>query len=311
MKKRTAVFFVCLLLVAGGCQSEGLQSSDSSNSAPGKEMQSESSSSAPSMDESAKMETTADSDHANGPEAGESQTNESAKSSEQMIIHEAHVEAEVKNYDEGVKWILKQVSEVKGYVSSQNTSQEEEDGKSGMLDIRIPENEFQPFLDQLNEANGISIMNQSVTGQDVTEEYVDLESRLAAKEAVEKRLYQFMENAKGTEDLLAVSNDLERVQEEIESMKGRTNYLKTRSDMSHISLSLKEDPLPGVTTAKLNTWERTEQEFMSSINGLLSFGSSLIVFLAGRSPIFLLIAAVAGAAFYWYKKRFRKESPKV
>ncbi|MGG3571422.1 DUF4349 domain-containing protein [Bacillus gobiensis] len=310
MKKSTAIFFICLMFVLGGCQS-GMQESDSASIAPGGEMQSDSSSSASSVEKSAEMKTADNQDNANAPKSEESQAEEGSETTEQMIIHEAQVEAEVKNYDEGVKWILERVSTVKGYVVNQSTTQEEDDGKSGTLDIRIPESSFQSFLDQLKGSSELSVLNQSVTGQDVTEEYVDLESRLAAKEAVEKRLYQFMENAKGTEDLLTVSNDLEKVQEEIESMKGRMNYLKTRSDMSNISLSLKEDALPGVTTTKLNTWERTQQEFMSSVNGLLSFGSTLIVFLAGRSPIFLLIAAIAGAAYYLFKKRFRKESPKV
>ncbi|ALC82346.1 MULTISPECIES: DUF4349 domain-containing protein [Bacillus] len=311
MKKSTAIFFICLMFVLGGCQSGGMQESDSASIAPGGEMQSDSSSSASSVEKSAEMKTADNQDNANAPKSEESQAEEGSESTEQMIIHEAQVEAEVKSYDEGAKWILERVSAVKGYVVNQSTTQEEDDGKSGTLNIRIPESSFQSFLDQLKGSSELSVLNQSVTGQDVTEEYVDLESRLAAKEAVEKRLYQFMENAKGTEDLLTVSNDLERVQEEIESMKGRMNYLKTRSDMSNISLSLKEDALPGVTTTKLNTWERTQQEFMSSVNGLLSFGSTLIIFLAGRSPIFLLIAAIAGAAYYLFKKRFRKESPKV
>lgn len=67
-------------------------------------------------------------------------------------------------------------------------------------------------------------MDSSITGQDVTEEYIDLESRLKSKQAVESRLLSFMEQAEKTEDLLAISKDLAKVQEEYRNHQ-RSNEL--------------------------------------------------------------------------------------
>lgn len=80
------------------------------------------------------------------------------------------------------------------------------------------------FLDGLEELEVISFQ-KNVHGQDVTEEYFDIHSRLGAKQFVEARLLDFMEKAQRTDDLLAFSSELAKVQEEIERFKGRIRYL--------------------------------------------------------------------------------------
>ena len=64
---------------------------------------------------------------------------------------------------------------------------------------------FKPFY-RIQKKLAAEVLERNVTGQDVTEEYVDLESRLKSKRAVEKRLLEFMDDAEKTDDLLKISN---------------------------------------------------------------------------------------------------------
>src|SRR5690625_6804027 len=97
------------------------------------------------------------------------------------------------------------------------------------MTVRIPEKHFQTFLTDTEE-EAAEVLSRNVSGQDVTEQYVDLESRLKSKHAVEERLLAFMEDAKKTEDLLKISKDLATVQEDIEVIVGKMKYLENQSE---------------------------------------------------------------------------------
>jgi len=102
-------------------------------------------------------------------------------------------------------------------------------------------------------------VDSSITGQDVTEEYIDLESRLKSKQAVESR-FSFMEQAEKTEDLLAISKDLAKVQEEIETIKGRMNYLENKADLATVTISIEENKVEvkNLGDSQLKTWEKNK-----------------------------------------------------
>ncbi len=85
------------------------------------------------------------------------------------------------------------------------------------------------------------MLQRNISGDDVTEEYVDLESRLKSKRVVEERLISFMNNAEKTEDLLKISEDLAEVQEEIETIEGRKKFLENQTSLSTIIITLYEN----------------------------------------------------------------------
>ncbi len=128
----------------------------------------------------------------------------------------------------------------------------------------------------------MKVHQRNVSGSDVSEEYVDLESRLKSKRTVESRLLEFMQKATTTEDLLKISSDLARVQEEIEQITGRIKYLDNQVDYSTIIITINENNInvPELTNKDLNTWEKIKKQFMTSINLLLaglSGGSSIFI----------------------------------
>jgi len=244
---------------------------------------------------------TDDSDHSNesSVEESESFADESAElKTDRMIIHTAHLQIQVKDFNKTQLNIENKVEKYGGYIVDSNVYKENDQQLSGHMTVRIPEKHFQTFLTDTEE-EAAEVLARNVSGQDVTEQYVDLESRLKSKRAVEERLLAFMEEAKKTEDLLKISNDLATVQEDIEVIVGKMKYLENQSAYSTIEIAMHEDRVivPGLDNKDLNTWEKTKKQLATSLNFLLTAGSGLIVFFIGNLPV-ILILLIVGAIVY-------------
>lgn len=222
---------------------------------------------------------------------------------ERKVIHQAQLELKVKNLEKAQMKIENKVDEYDGYVVESNVYREDEELVEGTITVRVPEARFQDFLAD-SEGEASEVVGRNVTGQDVTEQYVDLKARLKSKRAVEERLLAFMQDAKKTEDLLKISSDLAVVQEEIEQLTGQMKYLENQTSYSTVTITFIQDRIvvPGIDNKELNTWERTKKQLATSANLLLKAGSGIIVFIIGNLPI-LIILGGAVAVVHWALKR--------
>ena len=225
----------------------------------------------------------------------------------QMVIYQADLQLRVKKFEQILQTIEEQVVKYGGYISESNVSKDGVEQVSGSITVRIPQKNFQAFLRDA-EGQAAEVLQRNITGTDVTEEYVDLESRLKSKRVVEERLTSFMESAQKTEDLLKISADLAAVQEEIETIQGRMKYLENQTTLSTIHISLYENKVfvPNLDDEDLNTWDKTKKQFMKSTNMLLGAISGLIVFILGNLPILLILAVVAVLIYLYIKKVLKR-----
>ncbi|MFS0778810.1 DUF4349 domain-containing protein [Neobacillus sp. 3P2-tot-E-2] len=226
----------------------------------------------------------------------------------QMVIYQADLQLRVKKFEETLQNIEEQVSKYGGYISESNVSKDGVEQVSGQITVRIPQKNFQAFLHDA-EGQAAEVLQRNLTGTDVTEEYVDLDSRLKSKRVVEERLTSFMQSAQKTEDLLKISADLAAVQEEIETIQGRIKYLENQTSLSTVHIVLYENKVivPNLEDEDLNTWDKTKKQFMKSTNMLLAAISGLFVFIVGNIPIIVLLA-VASVFIYLYIKKSRKRN---
>jgi glucan-binding YG repeat protein len=226
----------------------------------------------------------------------------------QMVIYQADLQLRVKKFEETLQNIEEQVIKYGGYISESNVSKDGIEQVSGQITVRIPQKNFQAFLHDA-EGQAAEVLQRNLTGTDVTEEYVDLESRLKSKRVVEERLTSFMQSAQKTEDLLKISADLAAVQEEIETILGRMKYLENQTSLSTVHIALYENKVivPNLEDEDLNTWDKTKKQFMKSTNMLLAAISGLFVFIVGNIPIIISLA-VASVFIYLYIKKTRKRN---
>jgi glucan-binding YG repeat protein len=225
----------------------------------------------------------------------------------QMVIYQADLQLRVKKFEQTLQNIEEQVAKYGGYISESNVSKDGVEQVSGQITVRIPQKNFQAFLRDA-EGQAAEVLQRNITGTDVTEEYVDLESRLKSKRVVEERLTSFMKTAQKTEDLLKISADLAAVQEEIETIQGRMKYLENQTSLSTIHISLFENKVivPNLEDEDLNTWDKTKKQFMNSTNMLLAAISWLFVFMVGNLPILVILALVAVSIYLFIKKVLKK-----
>lgn len=238
----------------------------------------------------------------------ESVAEETAAPSTRMIIHQARISTNVKDLKKAQHNMEQRVKDYGGYIVESNVYLESDETSSGKMIVRIPEKHFETFLSEA-EVEASKVLEKNVTGQDVTEQYVDLSSRVKSKRAVEERLLAFMKDAEKTEDLLKISSDLAKVQEEIEVLVGKIKYLENQTSFSTIELTMFENRviIPEIENKDLNTWEKTKKQFITSTNALLSIGSGIIVFIVGNLPVLILVTIIAVAVFWIIKKRKIKE----
>jgi hypothetical protein len=226
----------------------------------------------------------------------------------QMVIYQAELYLRVKKFEQTLQSLEEKVGKYGGYIAESNVSKDGDEQLSGSIKIRIPQKYFQTFLHEA-EGQAAEVLQRKISGDDVTEEYVDLESRLKSKRVVEERLISFMNSAEKTEDLLKISDDLSKVQEEIEMIEGRKKFLENQTSLSTIFITLYENKvsIPSLENDELNTWEKTKKQFMKSTNILLAGISGIVVFLLGNLPI-LVILSVIGILLYFYLRRMIKRN---
>lgn len=168
-----------------------------------------------------------------------------------------------------------------GRIQSSSTRQE---GKSLVADltITVPAARFTEALSGLRKLSK-EVVSESAQGQDVTEEYVDLQSRQRNLEATEKGLLTLMSRAKTVGEVLSVQRELTSVQGEIEQTKGRIKYLSTRSAMSTITLSLRPvfvptEPRPVPAWSPFRVAEQAWNASLRVLQGLATVVIAIVVF---------------------------------
>jgi hypothetical protein len=173
---------------------------------------------------------------------------------------------------------------------------------SGWVSIRIPSEQFDPALEQLR-AMAVRVTSETTSSQDVTEEYVDLQSRLNNAEATEAQYLTLLETATEVEDILRIYESLSQIRYEIEQIKGRLQYLEQISATSMISINLTPEVSLGPTVPP--GWSASET-LNAAIRGLSTFGQGLgsaFIWIGIFSPIW---GTILGIALWRRHKRRQK-----
>ena len=137
------------------------------------------------------------------------------------------------------------------------------------LRIRIQGHKFDTLLTLLEQGIG-DLKVKNISANDVTEEYVDLKIRLANKLAVLTQYKVILKRAKTIEEILEVNEKIRRLEEEIDSKKGRIRYLDDRVNYGTLNLELSQKQ-EVVLASVPGFGSRLSEAFMSGISGFMSF----------------------------------------
>ncbi|MEK3716341.1 DUF4349 domain-containing protein [Paenibacillus sp. FSL R7-0333] len=225
------------------------------------------------------------------------------------LIYKANLNMEVSDYGAAQTEVRNMVTLAGGYIIefSENMSEYEQ---GGTFILKVPAAGFSPFLNNLEKIKHEKLQ-RSIQGQDVSEEYVDLESRLKAKQMMEAQYIDFMKKATKPADLVQFANQLGEIQEQIEQIKGRMRYIDQNVSFSTVELRLYQTE-KSLTLTQTNSegplGERASEALKSSMKALSVMFQWLVVVLAAALPV-LLVAGVVVALVLWLRKSFKRRQP--
>jgi len=213
---------------------------------------------------------------------------------ERKIMKVGWMRVEIKDYSKDLLTIKGIIIKHKGYISSENETSTDYSLMNN-LTIRIPSVEFDSLVEDIVLIS-YRVDNKNITLNDVTEEFIDVESRLKTKKAVEQRYLEILDKASTVQDILLVEQQLRLIREEIEAKEGRLKYLQNQVSLSTLNLEIHQDlaAKPG-----FKFFSKMAEALKGGWKGLLN----VIVGFIYVWPLILL----AVVAIIWIVRRKRKK----
>ena len=216
-----------------------------------------------------------------------------------LVVSESYLSILVKNVIETQKQIIQTAENLGGYMVNSNLSNPQ-DAPTATLTVRVPEKRLNEAL-QLYRNLSVKVVSENLTGQDVTDQFVDNEARLKTLEDTKAKFQEIFDQATRIEDILNVQQQIINLQSQIDSVKGQQNYLEKNAQMAKLTVYLSTDEF-ALPYAPSESW-RPEVIFKQAVRSLVSHVRKLgtaLIWLAVYStivvPALLLIR-------YFIKKR--------
>jgi hypothetical protein len=222
------------------------------------------------------------------PHGGSGQDQSSTIPQQRIIIMEGTMSVRADDPTALLDYITNLAEWYEGYVTSSslenNYNDDETTTSSGHVSFRVPAERLNDVIADI-EAQEVEILSKNITGEDVTSDYVDLQSRLRNLENAAIKLEEIMDSSNNTEAVLEVYRELSAVNEEAEIVRGQIQYYEEAAAMSSLTVNIyqvppEEAPWNLSPTLQQST-QRLKRSFQNWLEGITNF---FIFFL----PMFIL-----------------------
>lgn len=239
----------------------------------------------------------------------------SVETAGQKLIKTVNLTMETREFNTLLENIQTKTEECGGYVESSDISGLSYYNTSGRryawLTLRIPADRLDEFVTVVSGLGNVTSQNESV--QDVTLQYVDVESHIEALETEQTRLLELMERAENMEDIITIENRLSEIRYELQSYESTLRTYDNRVDYSTVNVSIDEVDRETVVEENPGFFQeigmRLSDNFYEIGQGLRGFG----VWFISSLPYLVLICAAAWTAvrlirkIIWKKPFFRRK----
>ena len=236
---------------------------------------------------------------------------------ERMIIRNGELSLEVEDTEKVMGEIKSIVEGLGGYVADSRTwwakggPEQEEEKPWGHMTVRVPAKDFDEAVEEIKKL-ALKVNNEQISGEDITQEYVDLEARLKNLEAAEEELRELLasvqERGGDAEDIIAIYRELTSIRGEIEQITGRMKYLSQMAALATISIELvpKEEEKPIVEPGwrPLRTVRDASRGLVNALKRIVDLTIWVVI---GVLPLILLFAIpvviVIWLIWRWLRRR--------
>lgn len=212
---------------------------------------------------------------------------------DRKIIRNGELTLETESPTEGLRKITAAAESNGGFVVSSEFKQNPvsagaKPSQTVIVIARVPATRFASALDQIRNA-GERVVQERISGQDVSEEYLDLEARIRTKKALEAQFLEIMKQARKVEDALEVQRELADVRSDIESFEGRRRFLENQAALSTITTTL-QMPQPMVAATTSGFGDSIKRSFGDAIDTAVS----IVLFIIQATIVMVPIAIFFG-----------------
>jgi hypothetical protein len=220
---------------------------------------------------------------------------------ETKIIRTASITLEVRDVPGSVETLRNLVTAKGGYLSSSSISEGYNKRLTGSVVLRIPQAEFDTTLAGVKAVG--TVRSVSTQGEDVTEEYVDIQAQKTSYQNQLTQYNEIMKKAVKVSDVIEIQQQIDRVQTELNRLEGRLKYLNNRVDMSTITVNLQEpEPVGGEAGHNFVT---TINEGIAGFFGMIDF---IIILLFTLLPL-IVLGAIGYGIYRWRKGKQPAKAP--
>ena len=212
---------------------------------------------------------------------------------ERLVIQNADLSIVVADPQTKMSAISAMAKELGGFVVSSNMYQtylsNGEPVPEGSIVIRVPAEKLDSALNQI-KSDAVEVRNENRSGQDVTQDYIDLNSQLHSMQAAADQLTRIMQSAEKTEDVLNVFTQLQSYNQQIEVIKGQIQYYEQASALSAISITLIAEET--IQPIEIGGW-KPQGVARDAIQSLIRFWQGFVDFMINffllALPVFITI----------------------
>jgi hypothetical protein len=210
----------------------------------------------------------------------------------------ASINAEVKDYQSFYSSLREKVKAIGGYIAQEEQNQSDYKIENSLV-IKVPVDQFDNALAQLS-ANTEKINEKRITSDDVTTQLIDTKSRMEAKRQARSRYLDLLKQAKNMEEILHVQNEINGIQEQIESAAGRINYLGHASAFSTINMTYYQ-------VLNVSAKDKGTPSFGTEVANAFNVGWHWIrALFIGAITLWPLLFLIAGAVILYRKTKVNK-----
>jgi hypothetical protein len=149
----------------------------------------------------------------------------SESTTDRKLTKEATISFETDDYKNTCSAIKNLITKYKGQINTESDNVKVNKDLEANFNVRIPAKSFDLFLGELESVDG-KIVNKEINIEDITADYIDIETRLKAKKELETRYTQLLAKATKVTEMLEIEQQLGDQREEIESMEGRFKFMQ-------------------------------------------------------------------------------------
>ena len=216
------------------------------------------------------------------------------------IIYTAYAEIETTEFEESLDTVTTLLSQYEGFIESSSVTgsnlQDEYYGyssyRTASYTLRIPRENYAAVTSALSTIGNVTYLTNDATN--ITTQYTDTESRLAAYETEETRLLEILSKAETVEDMISVESRLSDIRYEMEALTSQLTNWDNQVSYSTVSLLIQEVEIYTPTPVQeLTYWEEVGQAVRNTLRWMLGTGKSLLKFFIAALPVLLPLAVIA------------------